>query len=57
MTNRDKINAMSNQELALWMCYGKDCMRCAGLEMCKGESEPGAGLRKWLEAEAEEDNG
>lgn len=56
MTNREKINAISNQEMAEYICrsYG-DCGCCPGYDYCEKSGEPANGMVKWLESEAEDE--
>lgn len=57
MTNREKLAQMSNWELAEYICsYCVECYSCVGEELCEFGQGHGNGLRKWLDAEAEEDN-
>ena len=58
MTNADRIRAMSDEELAVWMCDMCVCSECctaciAKPPACPGESE-GAWL-EWLQQPAKED--
>lgn len=54
MTNADRIRAMSNKELANWLCHlVTECdTSCPGRETCKfGHT----GIIDWLQKPAEED--
>ena len=56
ITNREKLARMSNQELAEYLCsYCADCYSCVGEELCEIGQGHGNGLRKWLEAEAKDE--
>lgn len=58
ITNREKLARMSNWELAEYICsFCVNCYSCIGEELCGFGQGHGNGLRKWLESEAEEDNG
>lgn len=55
MTNREKINNMTNQEIAEYICSSyADCGCCPGYNYCNKNGKPANGVVKWLEAEAEE---
>ena len=57
MTNREKINAMSNQEIAEYICRSyADCGCCPGYDYCENSGEPANGMVKWLEMESEEES-
>jgi len=57
MTNREKINNMTNQEIAEYICSSyADCGCCPGYNYCDKNGTPANGIVKWLEAEAEEEN-
>lgn len=56
MTNADRIRAMSNEELAKWICsiMTAECcdQRCPAMDICNlGDN----GLVKWMKQPAEED--
>ena len=58
MTNRDRINQMSNEEFANWL---KDevsrCTHCAFCYKdlnCRNATDCQEGILKWLESEVEE---
>ena len=53
--NREKLARMSNQELAEYLCSCTECYSCVGEELCVLGQGHGNGLRKWLEAEAKEE--
>ena len=62
MTNREKLNAMSDQELAELFCKAMEdiadktkgddwcCHICPATDLCKKKHN---GFKKWLEKEAE----
>lgn len=57
MTNADKIRAMTDEELANWLCVHMDCYNCeaeAGNGACEDYCR--AVLLEWLRQEAK-DNG
>ena len=58
ITKRDMLSKMDNQELAEYLCvaFVRDCSECIGITMCVPDGGKANGLRKWLNAEAEEDN-
>ena len=58
ITKRDMLSKMDNQELAEYLCvaFVRDCSECIGITMCVPDGGKANGLRKWLDAEAEEDN-
>ena len=50
MTNADKIRAMTDEELAKFLCQKTKCHICYGEEYCSfGQN----GLLEWLKQEAE----
>lgn len=59
ITNADRIRAMSDEELANWMCEwfdGFGCVRyCPGGEFCNATDGKSNGVKKWLQQPAEED--
>lgn len=57
ITNREKLARMSNQELAEYLCVFTDCYKCIGQALCVPNGAKANGVKKWLESEAEEDNG
>ena len=57
MTNREKLAKMSNWELAEYICsYCAECYSCVGEELCEFGQGHGNGLRKWLDAKAEDES-
>ncbi len=52
MTNREKINRMTNQEMADYLCKNTQCWECPAGKYC---SLGHTGYIDWLEAEAEEE--
>ena len=52
MTNGDKIRAMSDEDLAQFICDRTDCPLCDANEYCTTKDGPSNGLLKWLEMEA-----
>ena len=58
ITNRERLAQMNNEELAKYLCvaFVRDCSECIGITMCVPDGGKANGLRKWLNAEAEEDN-
>ena len=50
MTNGDTIRAMSDPELAEFMCRGRECTidACPGFELCRAGEGKANGLLKWL---------
>ena len=60
MTNADRIRAMTDEELAVFICDRVDTCsekRCPGAELCRGEEGKANGLKKWLQQPVEEDDG
>lgn len=54
MKNREKINKMSNYELADWLCsQNTNCDTCRKRKMCSWFRHDG--FLKWLEAEEKDD--
>ena len=56
-TNADRIRAMSDEDLARWICKKMvrcDPSMCPGAELCKAEDGLANGLVKWLQQPAEE---
>ena len=59
-TNADRIRAMSDEELAVWLydlfsvdtCY----THCPGFDFCNDADGESNGLKKWLQKPAEEQN-
>ena len=56
-TNADRIRAMSDEELAKFMCKTYECYRCLGEELCNATDGKANGMLKWLQQPAEVDNG
>ena len=57
ITNRERLAQMNNEELAKYLCSASvECYSCLGENLCKIGQGHGNGLRKWLNAEVEEDN-
>ena len=57
ITNADRIRAMSDEELAHWICKklpGCDSKTCPGAELCNATDGLSNGLVKWLKQPAEE---
>ena len=57
MTNGDKIRAMTDEELAEWLCDSSDCYlgRCIAFELCRSGVGKANGMKKWLQQPAEDD--
>lgn len=58
MTNADRIRAMTDEELAVFICEKcPECTTtiCPGAEMCNGVDGRANGLKKWLQQPAEGD--
>ncbi len=52
MKNREKINRLSDQELAEFICDSiTDCYFCEGNGLCTMDGDHANGLAKWLETE------
>jgi hypothetical protein len=56
ITNADRIRAMSDEELAKFICEWCNCVPgyCPGVEMCTPSLGKANGLVKWLQQPAEE---
>ena len=58
MTNADRIRAMRDEELALWLCdlFSADTCytHCPGYDFCYDPYGKSNGLKKWLQQPAEE---
>lgn len=56
VTNADKIRAMTDEELAEWLCDSSDCYlgRCVALDLCECNAGKANGMKKWLKQPAEE---
>ena len=56
MTNREKLRAMTDEELAKYVCdLDKMCSGCPGSDLCEFGDGHANGMIKWLQAEAEDD--
>lgn len=58
MTNGDRIRAMTDEELAAFVCKRcQDCspITCPGTELCNGADGPANGMVKWLKQPVKED--
>ena len=58
-TNADRIRAMSDEELAEWLCDNRYCIEpkeCPGYTACRDGGGKANGLKKWLKQPAEVDN-
>ena len=56
MTNADRIRAMSDKELGVWICkHALSCGCCVGVELCRSDDGIANGAVKWLQQPAEED--
>lgn len=50
MTNADRIRAMSDEELGVWICkHALSCGCCVGLELCRSDDGIANGAVKWLQ--------
>ena len=58
ITNADRIRAMSDEELAVWLCGLFSVLtcytHCPGCDLCNDSDEESNGLKKWLQQPAEE---
>ena len=58
MTNGDRLRAMSDEELAVWLCdlFSVDTCytHCPGCDSCNDADGTSNGLKKWLQQPAEE---
>ena len=58
ITNADRIRAMSDEELAVWLCdlFSVDTCytHCPGCDSCNDAGGLSNGLKKWLQQPAEE---
>ena len=54
-SNADRIRAMSDEELAAFLCkkFGCHLENCPGIELCKPNEGKANGLLKWLQQPAE----
>ena len=56
MNNADRIRAMTDEELGVWICkHALSCGCCVGAELCRGDDGIANGAVKWLQMPAEED--
>ena len=56
MTNREKLRAMTDEELAEYVCnIDRMCSGCPGVRLCTYLGGHANGMIKWLQAEAEGD--
>ena len=59
MTNADRIRAMSDEELAVWLCGLFSVFtcytHCPGFDLCNDSDEESNGLKKWLQQPAGEE--
>lgn len=55
-TNADRIRAMTDEELAEFLCEFNGCYsdKCPGVELCEFGGGLANGLKKWLQQPAEE---
>lgn len=52
MTNSDKIRAMTDEELAKFLCWSNvDCYQCPGEDSCSINEN---GMLKWLKEETKD---
>ena len=58
ITNADRIRAMSDEELAVWLCdlFSVDTCytHCPGCDSCNDAGGKSNGLKQWLQQPAEE---
>lgn len=54
MTYYERIQKMSIEELARFLCLHLNCGVCMGADLCKMRGERANGLIKWLQQEVEE---
>ena len=55
MTNAQKIRAMTDEELGVWICkHALSCGCCVGAELCNRDDGIANGAVKWLQQPAEE---
>ena len=54
-TNADRIRAMSDDDLAEFLCQVKGCYQenCPGAKLCEFQGGKANGLKKWLKQPAE----
>ena len=57
LTNAQKIRAMSDEELGVWICkHALSCGCCVGVELCRRDDGIASGAVKWLQQPAKEDD-
>ena len=57
LTNAQKIRAMSDEEVGVWICkHALSCGCCVGAELCNRDDGIGNGAVKWRQQPAEEDD-
>ena len=55
-TNAQKIRAMTDEELGVWICkHALSCGCCVGAELCNRDDGIANGAVKWLQQPAEDD--
>jgi hypothetical protein len=54
-TNADRIRAMSDDELAEFICKNQDCYICPGKTLCVGGVGKANGLMNWLKQPTEDE--
>ena len=47
-TNADHIRAMSDEEMAVWLCAFTRCERCVAFDLCKSGGGHASGVKEWL---------
>ena len=52
-SNADCIRAMSDEEIAQWLCLHYSCTKCLGQELCTISDGKANGLLKWLKQPAD----
>lgn len=56
MTNREKLESMTDEELAEYVCdLEKMCSGCLGSGLCVSDGGHANGMIKWLQTEAEDE--
>ena len=54
LTNADRIRAMSDEELACWICsICGECGDCVAFDLCSAGGGTSNGLKKWIKQPAE----
>ena len=51
-TNADRIRAMSDEEIAQWLCLNYGCTKCLGEKLCTINDGKANGMLKWLKQPA-----